>query len=212
MKQQRNTEARTGPRHIAEKSQAVTRNATAVVAKDSPCALRAGDSPAGPYLIGQSYIIPLVRGRWHWITRNWPIFTPLHEDSKFLNFPHQHYHIDHRFVPAPVMRYVMRIWEHKSPNYYKSGYSPFTISPLMQNLGEIKYRRAQCLREWPTFPYAKSKLFNDLQNNYANAKLKDGHICPHKGVDLSTFAPDADGCVTCPAHGLRWNMSTGKLA
>ena len=53
--------------------------------------------------------------------------------------------------------------------------------------------------------------FADLEDHYSDKQLKENRICPHRGADLSTFTPDADGCITCPLHGLKWHVETGKL-
>ena len=58
-----------------------------------------------PYEVGQKYRVPCVRGKWstfgsHW----WPVNGPLHDDGQFLNFPWDHWHVDHRFVTAAKWR------------------------------------------------------------------------------------------------------------
>lgn len=35
------------------------------------------------------------------------------------------------------------------------------------------------------------------------------NVCPHLGGPLDAAAPDADGCVTCPWHGYRFDPATG---
>ncbi len=40
--------------------------------------------------------------------------------------------------------------------------------------------------------------------------LIKGHICPHRGFDLSTVEP-VDGVLTCPLHGLQFCAKTKKL-
>ena len=57
--------------------------------------------------------------------------------------------------------------------------------------------------------------FARLSKAYRNARLVNGTICPHRGADLRGIKPDADGCVRCPLHALRWNIEdwpSGVLA
>jgi len=37
-------------------------------------------------------------------------------------------------------------------------------------------------------------------------------VCPHLGGPLGDVAIDADGCVTCPWHGYRFDVATGRSA
>ena len=71
-------------------------------------------------------------------------------------------------------------------------------------------------RHMETFPHLgplqAPKGFARLSKAYRDARLVNGTICPHRGADLRGIKPDADGCVRCPLHSLRWNMKTGRLA
>jgi hypothetical protein len=53
-----------------------------------------------PPTVGQFYLVPTVRYIWHGGLRDWAVFLPLHEDARFFEFPHQHYHVDPRFIPV----------------------------------------------------------------------------------------------------------------
>lgn len=52
------------------------------------------------YEVGRYYRVPCVRGRWIlgdsplWI----PVIGPLHEDTEYIGFPFQHWHVDYRFL------------------------------------------------------------------------------------------------------------------
>ena len=73
-------------------------------------------------------------------------------------------------------------------------------------------RRVMCKAQYPVLPYEGGLWWQHaLEAAYADTRLKAGLICPHRGADLSTFQPDKNGCVTCPLHGLQWNVETGEL-
>lgn len=85
---------------------------------------------------------------------------------------------------------------------------------MQQTLGTPALRRMKCVREFPTYPL---KLLSGprgwlpkLEAAYADCKLKPGMVCPHRGIPLADV-PAVDGIVTCPGHGLRWNVATGEL-
>jgi hypothetical protein len=66
----------------------------------------------------------------------------------------------------------------------------------------------ECKRVMPDFPARPRAIWASLEKAYAGCVLKDGHICPHRGIDLRPFAKP-DGTVICPGHGLRWDLNTG---
>ena len=65
---------------------------------------------------------------------------------------------------------------------------------------------------WESLSGFKLRGFARLSAAYRDARLVNGTICPHRGADLRGMKPDADGCVRCPLHSLRWNLKTGRLA
>ena len=78
-----------------------------------------------------------------------------------------------------------------------------------------RLRRRKRLRTQADYPdeWARSRSWRAaLVAAYRDVELGSAGICQHQGADLATFQPDADSCVTCPLHGLRWNMTTGRLA
>ncbi|HEY4344123.1 MAG TPA: Rieske 2Fe-2S domain-containing protein [Parvibaculum sp.] len=48
----------------------------------------------------------------------------------------------------------------------------------------------------------------DARRDATSATLR----CPHMGAPLDHVEPDADGCITCPWHGYRFNVATGLSA
>ena len=66
--------------------------------------------------------------------------------------------------------------------------------------------------DYPPYAVCSSDGNANSKREYCGCtRLKAGLICPHKGADLSTFEPDERDCVTCPLHGLTWNVRTGEL-
>lgn len=164
-----------------------------------PAALNSTNSS---YEVGKFYRVPCVRAQYHYVVDDWPVTGPQHEDAEFINFPYQHYHIDWRFVP-----------QHR----FKPLGFHFTV-PLMtserinqQGLPAPVLRRRKCQRQLPDFLVSKrSERLGALEAAYAQCKLKPGMICPHRGIPLVGAFQDGD-VVTCPGHGLRWNVKTGEL-
>lgn len=70
-----------------------------------------------------------------------------------------------------------------------------------------RQRRLKCKRRLPAYPHGVAPWMERLSEHYAGTCLKR-NVCPHRGYDLSR-EPVVDGIVTCPLHGLRWNVGTG---
>ena len=74
----------------------------------------------------------------------------------------------------------------------------------------IKYRRKQCRRaDNESFRNYAHPIVIQLEGLIENAQMSE-FICPHRGVNLASV-PQKKGCVICPAHGLAWQIKTGKL-
>ena len=182
------------------------------------------------YEIGRYYRIPHVRARWPGASRRkawWiPVLGPLHEDREIIGFMDVHWHVDYRFLPTAVRKRLRDLKVHPAWDVFdtpvtkvvpvgwsehhgrKVGYLPEGQPPETY----MRDRRVKCKADYPADPFAEvASWFADLEAAYADRSLKAGLICPHRGADLSTFTPDEEGCVTCPLHGLRWHIETGKL-
>ena len=166
------------------------------------------------YVIGKFYMVPCIkplhppRNMRGWI----PIIGPLHEDREFLKFPEEHYHIDWRFVSASQ-------W--KSTEYSRAiqpGYEYAIVTsarlkrlghPVEDNITEPpRMMRRRCNRAFGAYPNILARWMQELIDAHKECRLKPGLICPHKGVPLHGIPGDI---VTCPGHGLRWNVKTGEL-
>ena len=160
------------------------------------------------YQVGKYYDVPCVRvgdvapkcarlGGWI------PVLLPFHEDAAILNFPTEHYHYDLRFIEAKLYREFYfgvvltqrLVW---SDNTFFSG--------------DIVYRRLKCKRRMPVLSLSmlsNHTLATRFEAAYAHARLRNG-VCPHKGIDLKQCQV-VMGVVTCPGHGLQWDVKTGQL-
>lgn len=161
-----------------------------------------GDTVPEPCVIGRYYRVPCVNVPF-WKT--WvPVFGPLHEDKEIVNFPEEHWHIDWRFASAAFIAKRTR-----------PGAVHGQVVSQKNTTGGIVIRRMKCKREMPEFvthPYQGKEVYwlRELEEAHADARLKCGMICPHRGLPLAG-CPVKDGVVVCPGHGLAWNVDTGEL-
>ena len=143
-----------------------------------------------------------------------PIIGPEHRDAEIINFPASHWHIDWRFVSARMMRHARSDTPYANvvqrTAYEHVSYLPDDCkTPLV--VGEVEQHVMVCKRPWPEYPHAK-RLRNwgrALDEAFKDCKLK-GMVCPHRGLSLDGAHREGD-VVTCPGHGLRWNVVTGEL-
>ncbi|MBO0947338.1 Rieske (2Fe-2S) protein [Fibrella forsythiae] len=159
-----------------------------------------------PYVVGKSYtvLVAVLASKWNGL-RYVPIIGPKHADDKILNFPHEHYHIDWRFVSPAA---------YADATFCRSAGAEF--GQVLHTEGEvnevqaIQKRRMYCFRDFGTFPVHIPPWYDRLQQAYQKTTLGPKRLCPHQGADLSSVAP-VDGAITCPLHGLKWCSHTGKL-
>lgn len=171
-----------------------------------------------PPVIGEWYLVPTCRHPWHGRVHDWPVFLPLHEDAEHLNFPHQHYHIDPRFVDAHSWQFAKRHGAFKSyaePLEERSSYAAVQLSPLSCRFEvhpAIVWKRIRCKRDIGPYNF-KKQIAERLTPQFVGEQCrnsKTGWICPHKRVPLGSF-PVIDGTITCPLHGLQIDAATGKV-
>jgi hypothetical protein len=161
-------------------------------------ALQRVDRLKEPPVVGQSYLVPTVYGRWYDKIGDWPVIGHRHNDVEFFHFVAQHYHIDYRFVT------VRKSWLRNvsaGPLHAQEGF------PLSKPI----LRRRQCKREQHVFG-GPSRIMSPFRESYAGqqcAKGKRGWVCPHRHIALGS-TPAIDGVITCPLHGLRIDAATGK--
>jgi len=170
------------------------------------------DSLTAPPVVGSFYLVPCVE-----VTRNivprkvgvWPITGPNHEDAEHIEFPARHWHYDLRFLTEDQFNGL--------------GYHPHSHVLISSNpdgtarddvaFGPVVYKRLRCRRDAPEYPHAKAERYwlPKLRAAYCEKTITCGK-CPHRGLPIASLPrePGTD-IVTCPGHGLRWDLSTGKL-
>lgn len=176
----------------------------------------------GELVIGRLYWVPTVYGPLDNKMGIWPVLGPKHEDEEIIGFKWQHYHYDFRFFSGAQWDYVTRLLS-RDGEFFGHGLpmsERLDCHPHIE-LGPVIYRRRRYQRPMPEFPrkQAFKSWLPRLEAAYANATLKvsptgdtqaPGLICPHRGASLRGL-PIVNGCITCPLHGLRWDVGTGRL-
>lgn len=156
------------------------------------------------YEIGKSYMVPCVLttkenriGRGKYV----PVIGPKHEDAEFIGFPYQHWHVDWRFISKEILDVSSAIGSSLLAQIVHANYAG----------GDIVKRKMMCKREMPKYPtnLEKIKWIPKLEQAYADCAMKK-MVCPHRGLPLDGCETNND-VVTCPGHGLRWNIKTGLL-
>ncbi len=174
-----------------------------------------------PPVVGQTYAVPCYRQEAHVVGQAiqgatyLPVYLPAHEDGELLSFPVWHYHVDHRFMSDGEVesRYRQRVQlrgdeKPRSPDLRRS--LADSLDLVHTNDGTPDYASVW----WkPMVCYASEQRTTAslpaLVTHFRDKPLSCLR-CPHKGVNLADIAPDRWGHVTCPAHGLRWNVRTGR--
>lgn len=159
--------------------------------------------------IGKYYQVQAIRVTdWHGYCGWLPIIGPKHEDSEFIGFPWQHFHIDWRFAATEVADGLasrrlgasgMYAWPVQCPD--TRGVQVILEGPTVRRM---TYKRAL-----PPFPWHAANWLTPLQAKYACAKLTNGK-CPHRGIPVEAMIDLGGGILECPGHGLRWNALTGE--
>ncbi len=165
--------------------------------------------------IGSYYQVPCVRAvrNDHKLTMpeterlfsDWiPVIGPKHNDSDISDYKLDHWHVDWRFTAELL---------------------PGAFFALPIDAAEVvrgpELRRKMMRRQMPRYAVslkAHSDRYDDkpvpwlyeLENAFADKKLKTCRTCPHRGIPLRGIRA-YDGVVTCPGHGLAWNVKTGEL-
>jgi hypothetical protein len=162
------------------------------------------------YEVGKFYRVPCVETDRHtWLGNGWlPVLGPLHEDRGAVNFPWAHWHVDWRFVDQRKYREVLQMRTDPRSVFgvviqRKDTDERFIVS------GEPTMRRMKCKREFAAYPASQAQWLPALEREFAGCKMKN-MVCPHRGLPLRGCPQDGD-VVTCPGHGLRWNIKTGEL-
>lgn len=173
----------------------------------------------GEPVIGQFYMVPCAR---HEDTRKpMPVLGRAHSDPE-LRLAARHYHYDLRFfTDEDIYELVGTVESPPSSRFSLTDAAMIrvlTVAIHPTNVeAEVKCRRLLCRRPMPGFPVldragSPSPVATTLEPIYAPRRVDLAKpVCSHKRFPLSGLPQDADGCVVCPLHGLRWNLTTGEM-
>lgn len=155
--------------------------------------------------VGDFFMVRTVRFKRNGCIFYWPVVDKSHADSPHEQ-PQSHYHIDWRFMPETEIVIQRNYYHHLYPKWKELNaeyYAPIMeVDKLQEYFFKYEY-----LRDFD-FPLNSFKHLEQemLQKGCKMKKMK----CPHHGTNLIS-CKSIDGVVTCPQHGLRWNVKTGEL-
>ena len=158
-----------------------------------------------PPIPGKTYLVPCIAMNLNNPAKGIiPIIGNFHTDDE-IGFLGEHVHPDFRFFTESQFLKTIDL-------VTKAGKYLHSIVYNAHGSREISWRPKTCYRT--AFPdYPDRTLDVDtmalLEHIYADAKLENG-ICPHKGINLNSISPDAEGNKTCPGHCLKWDKD-GKV-
>jgi hypothetical protein len=157
-------------------------------------------------MIGETYLVKCVYAKFgsesnkHWV----PVFGELHHDKE-LYLEKKHYHIDWRFRDR--IHQESQEETYRLHGYYLGIKNTYFYQPILEeNIIIEEYKPLIYQRHFEEFP---EHSFDELLDLYKGVKMQ-GMICPHKRANLAS-CEIINGCVTCPCHGLKWNVETGEL-
>lgn len=172
------------------------------------------DDLTEPPIVGRYYLVRCVEGWWGRPYRKgiWPVWGPKHDDAKHLSFPWPHYHLNRFFVPEDDVfgAAYMPLSEHArdKPSGSRNVRLPEPIS---------RRKRCQWTNDKVKFPVQMAldsrADWKSMYRHFSGTQCKRGNgwICPHKGFDLGAMAPNDDGTIICPLHGIMVNATTGVV-
>jgi hypothetical protein len=149
-----------------------------------------------PPIIGEFYLVPCLFSQIE-KGRSIPVIADFHEDAE-IGFFDEHIHPDFRFFNNYEFRMVIN-------RVIRDGESLHSLVYPFRPHRFITWEKRQCFREVPEIPteVLNTDLMELLEQIYRDSKLSCG-ICPHKGANLNSIAPDANGNKVCPLHNLMW--------
>lgn len=178
------------------------------------------DALDGPPVVGRYYLVRAIftdRGGHRERPLWWPIIGTEHTDVEFFNFVRPHYHIDVRFLTAAHLRRASWIADNARADFLARPLQRWHAERggSFRPLPPPEIRRMRCAVAAVDYPYAGMKAVVALNKSLSGQRAissKRGWVCPHRKVALATVAPDANGIITCPLHGLRIHAKTGLCA
>ena len=131
-----------------------------------------------------------------------PIHANDHSDSE-LDADFSHFHYDRRFLPPHLAKLI-------SVNEVL----PIRLDSSNVPADGIVWMERRCYAASVRFLPEQSLGFvkQQLEPLCRNMRMQPGGRCPHRGTPLNAVAPDENGVIHCPAHGLKWLATTGEMA
>lgn len=169
--------------------------------------------------------------------RWWPIVGPQHDDKEIIGFDYKHAHIDYRYLDE-VQKDVLDSFPYSMPGVHPVFFHIITVvrpdtgsyvdpitrlyapdgvmlrqlpSPSIPKNSYLRVLPKVQIQNYPTYPYSRMEWHAELEEWYANERIDSGMICPHRGASLKGLEPDDHGNITCPLHGLCWNLESGEM-
>lgn len=167
-----------------------------------------------PPLVGWRYLVPAVEGSGY--GGLWPVTGPVHEDGEVIGFTREHLHYDLRFLSHEQLD---ELCGRNGKELFSRDFvgrpdeDAHAMVRTARNFEKISWVPKMCVREQPSHAIdgGQAPWLGALEDHVASARVKCG-TCPHRGLPLSSL-PRAPGTnvVTCPGHGLSWDLTTGEL-
>ena len=160
-----------------------------------------------PPVPGKFYMAPSLKFKWDGYLPEmfWPVIGPPHNDVQFFNFAPVHWHVDIRFLTQAHILQTLGVYQIEG--------KPIPLDMLGGQRPVM--RRFRCRQEVENYQHFDSEKVENLNAHFADRqaiKGQHGWVCPHQAVPLGSIAPDADGIITCPLHGLRIDAASGRCA
>lgn len=177
---------------------------------------------AAPPTLRARYLVPTVEYNWKGRRRAWPVFLPFHEDRQFFNFAHPHYHIDPRFLDKRTLDWAGRSSWPTGGGPGWDALAALQASPLSRRSDSgvgndphppVVWQPVRCFRTAVPYVHGDKGGVIALRAHYQGQtapRNRAGWVCPHQHFHLGSIAPDADGLITCPLHGLRIRAADGR--
>jgi hypothetical protein len=192
-------------------------------------ALQRSDRLKGPPVVGHWYLVPAIlwnRGSTslygeseYKILRGlesgpgakwWPVWGHKHNDIEHFNFKPLHYHIDPRFL---TKRHTKETWCSGSRTVLQELQAqPLSHTGLKSGPRKPTLRRMRCSLSHAEWGHPDALKVSDLNKDFAGQQCRSGKrglVCPHRYFPLGSIEA-IDGVVTCPLHGMRIDVATGK--
>ncbi len=152
-----------------------------------------------PPIIGNTYLVPCLFSQTE-KGRAIPVIGNFHEDSE-IGFFNEHIHPDFRFFDDREFGFVVK-------KVIRDGQPLHSLVYPYRNHRIIIWEARQCFRDIPEIPIESldPEAMELLEQIYRHSVLDCG-ICPHKGANLNSIAPDANGNKVCPLHNLMWGAN-----